>query len=163
MAIRELICYSIENFSHFLPFLSIFSFTKLPKMATICCMTVVAINDCTLNAKNGNKRINLLLYRELQSLFCHFWQYFASQSVIMLAKNCQKWQFLLTSKLPKMANEHSSQINHHSHFSISCNDYTSPTVCSVVPLFSLFGHQTPACLGCHCHKVCVNLLAAQHI
>ena len=26
----------------------------------------------------------------------------------MLAKNCQKWQFLLTSKLPKMANEHSS-------------------------------------------------------
>ena len=55
----------------------------------------MAINDCTL-----------LLYRELQSLFCHFWQYFASQSVKMLAKNCQKW-FLLTSKLPKMANEHS--------------------------------------------------------
>ena len=26
----------------------------------------------------------------------------------MLVKNCQKWQFLLTSKLPKMANEHSS-------------------------------------------------------
>ena len=59
-------------------------------------------------AKNGNKQNDLQLYRELKSLFCHFWQYFAFSSVIMLSKNCQKWQFLLTSKLPKMANEHSS-------------------------------------------------------
>jgi len=43
-------------------------------------------------AKNGNKRNDLQLYRELKSHFCHFWQYFAFSSVIMLSKNCQKWQ-----------------------------------------------------------------------
>ena len=48
-------------------------------------------------AKNGNKQNDLQLYRELKSLFCHFWQYFAFSSFIMLSKNCQKWQFLLTS------------------------------------------------------------------
>ena len=67
-------------------------------MATTRFMTKVA--------KNGNKQIDLQLYRELNSLFCHFWQYFGFSSVIMLSKNCQKRQFLLTSKLPKMANEH---------------------------------------------------------
>ena len=52
-------------------------------METICCLTEVT--------KNG-----LLLCRELKSLYFRFWQYFA---VILLSKNCQKWQFLLTSKL----------------------------------------------------------------
>ena len=83
--------------------------SKLPKMATTCFMTKVAKNGnkwLHVIAKNGNKQIDLQLYRELNSLFCHFWQYFGFSSVIMLSKNCQKRQFLLTSKLPKMANEH---------------------------------------------------------
>ena len=82
---KGLICYSIEDFSHFFAisgnillykvakngnYLSYYSScrkwqylltSKLSKMATICRMTIVA--------KNGNKRINLLLYRGLQSLF----------------------------------------------------------------------------------------------
>ena len=83
--------------------------SKLPQMATTCFMTEVAKNGnkwLHIIAKTGNKRNDLQLYRELKSLFCHFWQYFAFSSEIMLSKNCQKWQFLLTSKLPKMANEH---------------------------------------------------------
>ena len=51
MAMTGMIFYSIENASHFLPFLAIFCFTKLPKMATICCMIEVAIN--------GNKWLHL--------------------------------------------------------------------------------------------------------
>ena len=91
-------------------------------MATTCFMTEVAKNGIKwlhIIAKSGNKRNDLQLYRELKSLFCHFWQYFAFSSVIilskngnnavqklpkmaiMLFKNCKKWQFLLTSKLPK--------------------------------------------------------------
>ena len=50
---------------------------KLAKVETIGCTTEVA--------KNGNNWNDLLLYRERKSLFCHFWQYFASLS-------CQKWQ-----------------------------------------------------------------------
>ena len=83
--------------------------SKLPQMATTCFMTDVAKNGnkwLHVIAKNGNKRNDLQLYRELKSLFCHFWQYFAFSSVIILSKNCQTWKFLLTSKLPKMANEH---------------------------------------------------------
>ena len=83
--------------------------SKLPKMVSTCFMTKVAKNGSKwlhVIAKNGNKRNDLQLYRELNSLFCHFWQYFGFSSVIMLSKNCQKRQFLLTSKLPKMANKH---------------------------------------------------------
>jgi len=66
-------------------------------------MAIIGNNNNWLQiiAKNGNKMVMLSIYRELESHFCHFWQYFAS-------KNCQKWQFLLTSKLPKMRNEHTS-------------------------------------------------------
>ena len=38
--------------------------------------------------------------------FSHFSAIFASQSVIMITKNCQKRQFVLTLKLPNLANEH---------------------------------------------------------
>ena len=90
-----------EKLSHFfLPFLAIFCFTKLPQMATTCFMTEVAKNGnkwLHIIAKNGNKQNDLQLYRELKSLFCHFWQYFASL-------NCHKRQLLaLWQKLPKMA------------------------------------------------------------
>ena len=45
-------------------------------------------------AKNGNERNDLQLYKELKSLFCHFWQYFASLSCQKFAydRSCQKWQ-----------------------------------------------------------------------
>ena len=67
--------------------------SKLPQMATTCFMTEVAKNGnkwLHIIAKNGNKQNDLQLYRELKSLFCHFWQNFAFSSVIMLSKNCQK-------------------------------------------------------------------------
>ena len=52
MAITGTIFYSIENASHsFLLFLAIFRFTKLPKMATICCMIEVVINGFILLPK----------------------------------------------------------------------------------------------------------------
>ena len=89
--------------------------SKLPKTVTTCFTAEVAKSGYKwlhIIAKNGNKQNDLQLYRELKSRFCHFWQYFAFSSVIMLSKNCQKWQFLLTSKLPKMANEHTWSHNY---------------------------------------------------
>ena len=56
--------------------LAIFRFTKLPKMATICCMTEAA--------KNGDKWFHIILpkmaiiYYSMEYLshfFCHFWQF----------------------------------------------------------------------------------------
>ena len=108
MVIKGLICYSIENFSHFfaisgnillhkvakngnyLPYYSscqkwqYLLTSKLPKMATICCVTIVA--------KNGNKMVDLLLYRETSVTFLPFLAIFC----FSVSKNaCQK--------LPKMA------------------------------------------------------------
>ena len=103
VAKNRMICNSIENLSHFfLPFLAIFCFTKLPQMATTCFMTEVAKNGnkwLHIIAKNGNKRNDLQLYREHKSLFCHFWHYFAFSSVIMLSKNCQKWQMSIPESM----------------------------------------------------------------
>ena len=61
--------------------------SKLPKMATTCFMTEVAKNGNKWLHIIANKRNDLQLYRELKSLFCPFWQYFVSSSVIMLSKN----------------------------------------------------------------------------
>ena len=96
--------------------MAIFIDLKVATNGNYLLMTEVAKNGIKwlhIIAKNGNKQNDLQLYRELKSLFCHFWQYFAFSSVIILSKNgnnavqkLPKWQFLLTSKLPKMANEH---------------------------------------------------------
>lgn len=59
----------------------------------LCHMTEVAksVNKWFhILAKNSNKMVDLLRYRELESLFLpilHAWQYFASQSVIFHSKN----------------------------------------------------------------------------
>ena len=77
-------------------------FNNLKVMATTSFMTEVAKNGnkwLHIIAKNGNKRNDLQLYRELKSLFCHFWQYFAFSSVIMLSKNGNN----AVQKLPKTA------------------------------------------------------------
>ena len=68
-------------------------------------MTEVAKNGnkwLHIIAKNGNKRNDLQLYRELKSLFCHFWQYFAFSSVIILSKIAKNGNNAV-QKLPKMA------------------------------------------------------------
>ena len=43
-----------ENLSHYLPFLTIFCFTKLPQMATTYFMTEVAKNGNLNGNLNGN-------------------------------------------------------------------------------------------------------------
>ena len=123
-------------------------------------MTAVAKNGnkwLHIIAKNGNKKIDLLLYWELQSLFCHFWQYFASKSVTMLIINCHKWQFLLTSKLPKMVNEHTwSPCHMMSHDTMQCHMSHDTMQCHMTPCNVTWCHMTP-CNVTWCHMTPCNV------
>ena len=101
----------------FLPFLATFCFTKLPKMAMFCftnllqnmailCFTKLpkmAINVCALLPKMAIK--GLICYSKENFSHC-----FAISGNILNFSNNARQKFLLTSKLPKMANEHSSSI-----------------------------------------------------
>jgi len=65
------------------------------------CHIITNGNKLLLSKITKHTKMALSLYRDLESLFGLFGGIFCFQGL-------PKWHFLVTSKLPKMANQHSS-------------------------------------------------------